>query len=173
VLRRFQAATVVLALLIAPLALYARGAADAMRDCNGMCCLPHAHAMAMAMQMAQAASEQQQPAESATAAEPECHHDAPAKASAHQPSRAHTQQSSNAQHVPSANQVAAMQCALDCALHRAPHSGNFGLLVPIAPTKPSHIATIRTTIDSERFANSASRITASGFLGSPFQPPRA
>jgi len=177
VLRRLQAVVVVLALLIAPLALYAHGAADAMRDCDGMCCLPHAHAMSMAVQMAKPAAEPQQPGESTASTEPECHHDASAKTTVH--SRTATAKaplahsSAVATHNASASNASAMQCALDCAAHRAPHSGNFGLLVPIAPTKPSHIAAIRMTIDSERFAHSASQVTTSDFLGSPFQPPRA
>jgi hypothetical protein len=175
VFRRLQAVVVVLALLIAPLALYARGADDAMRDCKGMCCLPHAHAMAMAMQTAKRAAEPQQLAESAVA-EPECHHEAAAKTTAPAQTAAAKARAANPSATPhsaSASNVAELQCALDCAAHRAPHSGNFGLLVPIAPTKPSHIATIRTSIDTERFAHSASQVTASGFVGSPFQPPRA
>jgi hypothetical protein len=171
VFRRFQAAVVVLALLIAPLALYARGAADAMRDCNGMCCLPHAHSMSMPMAMP--AAEPPQRAESPTAAEPECHHEAAAKVAARQSAAAHTQQSPETQHTASANRSAAMQCALHCAAHRAPHSGSFGLLVPIAPTKPSSIVMIRVAIDSQRLALAGAQASPHGFLASPFQPPRA
>jgi hypothetical protein len=176
VLRRIQAVVVMLALLVAPLALYARGADEAMRDCNGMCCLPHAHTMAL--NMAMPATETHAPrAESAATAETECHHDTAGKASAHARTTAHATQSTTADHMDhttSANaSVAAMQCAIHCATHRAPHTGNFGLIVPIAPTKPSDIAAIRTTSARDRFALGSSEQSASGFLGSLFQPPRA
>ncbi len=176
VYRRIQAVIVVLALLVAPLALYARGADDAMRDCNGMCCLPHAHSMAMKMAVPASAS-QASPAEASTAAEPECHHGAAAKATTHTETTTHPTQlaaADAAQHAASTNSsAAAMKCALECAAHHAPHSGNFGLLVPIAPTKPSSIVMIRVTVRSQRLAFASTAAASQDFAGSPFQPPRA
>jgi hypothetical protein len=50
---------------------------------------------------------------------------------------------------------------------------NFGLLAPITPTKPSDLAAIRIHIDAVRTAAASDDFTQSGFLASPFQPPRA
>jgi len=50
---------------------------------------------------------------------------------------------------------------------------NFGLLAPIAPTKPSDLAAIRVTTDTARTAGAYIDLAPSGFLASPFQPPRA
>jgi hypothetical protein len=64
--RRAQAVLLILALLAAPLALYARGTANEMHDCGGMCCLPHGH------HAPQPAPHHQAPA--TPAREADCHH---------------------------------------------------------------------------------------------------
>lgn len=58
-------------------------------------------------------------------------------------------------------------------MHSRAHTMNFGLLAPIAPTKPSDLAAIRVTIDTARTASAYIDLAPSGFLASPFQPPRA
>jgi hypothetical protein len=50
---------------------------------------------------------------------------------------------------------------------------DFGLLAPIAPTKPSDLATIRIAIDATSAISDSTVLAPSGFLASPFQPPRA
>jgi hypothetical protein len=159
--RRVQALVLVLALLATPLALYARGIASDMPNCNGMCCLPQHH------HTSQPASAEQ-PAiavHSAPAADSDCpHHHAAsaAKASAAQ---------SNA--TAAASDEAGHSCAIHCAMHSKPHTMIFGLLAPIAPTKPSNLAAIRIEVDATRVVAVHSDLAPSGFLASPFQPPRA
>ena len=151
--RRAQALAVVLALLCAPLALYARSVAGDMSTCNGICCLPQHH-------------HTPQPAEQpATVVEPECHHHSAnaAKASAVQHHIA----------TASADAEAARSCAFHCAMHSKTHTMNFGLLAPIAPTKPSDLAAIRISIHTASAALALTNHTQPGFLASPFQPPRA
>ncbi|MGA8038295.1 MAG: hypothetical protein WA823_03845 [Candidatus Acidiferrales bacterium] len=138
--RRAQAMLVVLALLAAPLALYARGSADAMPDCNGLCCLPHHHRAPQPTLAAQPAAEK----------DPECHH----ASATPSPESSHT-------------------CAFNCAMHGNPHSMNYGLLSPIAPTKPSNLAVLCVATKSQHIASSASQNPPTVFLASPFQPPRA
>ena len=138
--RRAQAIVVVLALLAAPLALYARGTADDMSDCNGMCCPAHHHHAPQPAAAAQPAPDKDN----------ECHHAEAASA-----------------------MEASHTCAFHCAMHGKPHSMNFGLLAPIAPTKPSDIASIRIAIDATRAADASTDLAPSGFHASLFQPPRA
>ncbi len=135
--RRAQAILVLLALLAAPLALYARGAADAMPDCNGMCCLPHHH-------------HAPQPAPATPEKDADCHHAAAAPAS-----------------------EAAHSCAFDCAMRGNRHQMNYGLLAPIAPTRPSDLTSIRIAVDITRAVAAPIELALPGFYASPFQPPRA
>jgi len=159
--RRVQALVLVLALLATPLALYARGIASDMPNCNGMCCLPQHHHTSQP-------TSAEQPAiavHSAPAADSDCphHHAAPAtKASA-------AQNHANA----AASEEASHSCAFHCAMHSKPHAMTFGLLAPIAPTKPSDLAAIRIAIDTTRAIAASTDLAPSGFLASPFQPPRA
>jgi hypothetical protein len=159
--RRAQALVLVLALLAAPFALYARGIAGDMPNCNGLCCLPqHHHAPAPAQQPAAVA-------QSTPAADSECHHYAA--------SAAKTKATSSMQGATTvdASDEAGHACALHCAMHSKPHTMNFGLLAPIAPTKPSDLASIRIAIDTAHIGVAPRTRTATGFLVSPFQPPRA
>jgi hypothetical protein len=146
--RRFQALLLVLALLASPLALYARGAANEMSDCGGMCCLPHGHHAPQRAQQNQAAAT---PAKDA-----DCHHDdAGAEVNA---SDAHKSQ---------------LSCALECAMHSSPHASSYGLLTTMAPTKPSEVAVLRVAQKSHAASFQVEQTVRSGFLASPFQPPRA
>jgi hypothetical protein len=159
--RRAQAILLVLALLATPLALYARVIASDVPNCNGMCCLPQHHR-----------TPQPAPTEppaiavhSAPAADSDCphHHATPTtKASA-------AQNHANAV----ASEAASHSCAFYCAMHSKPRAMTFGLLAPIAPTKPSDLAAIRIAIDTTRAIAASTDFTPSGFLASPFQPPRA
>jgi hypothetical protein len=165
-LRRAQALLLVLALFAAPLAVYARSVAGDVSACNGMCCLPehhHSQVPAPAEQPAIAAEH------STPAAEMECHHhSAPAIKSsatkAHQ-SAAHT--TATAQQMPS------HCCEFHCAMHPRPHTMNFGLLAPIAPTKPSDLASIRIAVAPTSAIFATTVVAHSGHEASPFQPPRA
>jgi hypothetical protein len=159
--RRAQAVVLVLALLATPLALYARGVASDMSNCNGLCCLPQHHRTSHPAPAEQPGLA----AQSAAAADSDCpHHHAAnsAKASVEQ-KHATADVSEEAGH----------SCAFHCAMHSRPHAMNFGLLAPIAPTKPSDLAAIRVTIDTARTAGAYIDLARSGFLASPFQPPRA
>lgn len=144
--RRCQAVLLILALLAAPMALYARGAANDMSDCGGMCCLPHGHHTPQPMPHHHAAAT---PAKDA-----ECHHaDANAEINAASKSQ--------------------LSCALECAMHSGPHASNYGLLTPMAPTRPSDINLLRMNQQSLRVTLSEAQSVRTGFLASPFQPPRA
>lgn len=155
-LRRAQALVLVIALLAAPLALYARGVAADMSNCNGMCCLPQHHHATQPMP-----AEQSVIAQPAAPADSECHHHS-AKASPAASNAAAT-----------SAEAAGHSCAFHCAMHSTPHATNFGLLAPIAPTKPSDLAAIRVAVKAARATAAPIAVTPSGFLASPFQPPRA
>jgi hypothetical protein len=161
--RRAQALVLVLALLATPLALYARGIAGDMSSCNGMCCLPQHHHAAHPAPSEQAATT----ARAATTAEPECHHHSASatKASATQHLATET--------AAAVDEEASHSCAFHCAMHSRQHTMNFGLLAPIAPTKPSDLAAIRVAIDTTIAAAAITSVAPSGFLASPFEPPRA
>jgi hypothetical protein len=162
--RRAQALVLVLALLATPLALYARGIAGDMANCNGICCLPQHHHSTQPAPAEQPATT----AQTASNTEPDCHHHSAsaAKASATQH---HASETASA----SADEEASHSCAFHCAMHSRQHTMNFGLLAPIAPTKPSDLAAIRVAIDTTIAAAAITSVAPSGFLASPFQPPRA
>lgn len=160
-IKRLPAVVVVLALLASPLALYARGFTSDMPSCNGLCCLPQHHRASVPTEdlLTEKRSE--------TTAEPECHH--------HSASTAKTKVS-DAQDgaiTTDASRHARSACAVHCAMHSKPHAMTFGLLAPIAPTKPSGLATIRIAADITGATSNSSAAARSGFFASPFQPPRA
>jgi hypothetical protein len=66
-----------------------------------------------------------------------------------------------------------LNCSLDCAMHSSPHGANYGLLNPIAPTKPSSLFSLRLPWQTQSASSGATAFPRSGFLASPFQPPRA
>jgi hypothetical protein len=66
-----------------------------------------------------------------------------------------------------------LNCTLDCAMHSSPHGSNYGLLTPIAPTKPSNLFSLRLAPQTQSASSGATAFPRSGFLASPFQPPRA
>jgi hypothetical protein len=144
--RRAQAIVAVLALLAAPLALYARGTANAMPDCNGMCCLPHGHH-----------APQNVPAHHADATPPEtdaqCHH----ASAAAPPSHAETGHA----------------CAFQCDMHPNPPSIDYGRVAPLPPTKPSNLVDLLIVFEAHLRAPLSTQSAISCFLDSPFQPPRA
>jgi hypothetical protein len=62
------------------------------------------------------------------------------------------------------------ECSIKCG-HAEP---DFGLLSPIAPTKPSGLFSIgRLNLPKLAKFNATSADVSAGFLASPFQPPRA
>ncbi len=166
-LRRAQALVLVIALLAAPLALYARSVAGEMPSCNGMCCLPehhHSQLLAPAEQPAKAAAIESEPV-----SEMECHHHAaPAAKSTATKAR---QSSANAS--AASSRMPSQCCEFHCAMHPRPHAMNFGLLAPIAPTKPSDLAAIRIAVAATSGICIPTAVAHSGHEASPFQPPRA
>jgi hypothetical protein len=69
--------------------------------------------------------------------------------------------------------TSALNCTLDCAMHSSPHGSNYGLLTSIAPTKPSNLFSLRLPPQTQSASSGATAFPRSGFLASPFQPPRA
>ncbi|MGD0304014.1 MAG: hypothetical protein ABSC71_04205 [Candidatus Acidiferrales bacterium] len=165
-LRRAQAVVLVLALLAAPFALYARGIAGDMQNCNGLCCLPQHHHLPASTSALAPAAAPAAAAQSTVGTEPECHHHSASAA------KAKTHANPDAATV-DASDEAGRACAIHCAMHSRPHTMNFGLLAPIAPTKPSDLAAIRIAIDIITTVTASNVSAPSGFLASPFQPPRA
>lgn len=66
-----------------------------------------------------------------------------------------------------------LNCTLDCAMHSNPHGSNYGMLNPIAPTKPSNLFSLCLPWQTQSASSGAIAFPRSGFLASPFQPPRA
>jgi len=129
-LRRAQAVLLVLALLVTPLALFARTTNP--DSCDGMCCLPHGSHSAP-MRLARAIP----PAKDA-----DCHH-------------------------------AALRCAIECSMKSGHHPFHFGLLAPIAPTKPSAIVSLALNSNSNAAPFPSNQIHITAFAATPFEPPRS
>src|ERR1700722_1756154 len=167
-LRRAQALVLVLALLAAPIALYARSVAGDMSGCNGMCCIPEHHHAQHSMPASQPAGIIAA-AQIAPSTEMECHHHAtPATKSS--TTKAHQ---SAAHATAAASQMPSHCCEFHCAMHPRPHTADFGLLAPVAPTKPSDLAAIRISIAATGAIPATAVVAHSGHQASPFQPPRA
>ena len=66
--------------------------------------------------------------------------------------------------------TSALNC---CAMHPRPHSFNYSLLDPIAPTKPSNLVSLPLPPQTQSASSGVTVFPRSGFLASPFQPPRA
>jgi hypothetical protein len=62
---------------------------------------------------------------------------------------------------------------IECTMKAGQHRMDYGLLSPLAPTKPSALASI-TTLSLPRIAGlqSQAQSLSAGFLANPFQPPR-
>jgi hypothetical protein len=67
----------------------------------------------------------------------------------------------------------ALSCMLDCTMHSSPRGSSFGLLAPIAPTRASSIFSLRLPLETQPKVPGTIEFLGSGFLPSPFQPPRA
>jgi len=68
---------------------------------------------------------------------------------------------------------AALSCAIECSMKSSHHQFHFGLLAPIAPTKPSAFVSLAVNQTSKAipFPSNQTHITA--FATTPFQPPRS
>jgi hypothetical protein len=87
---------------------------------------------------------------------------------------------SAAHHTPRGSAHDSMSCEhgaashiIECTMKAGQHRMDYGLLSPIAPTKPSALASI-TPLNLPRVAGfqSPGQGLAAGFLANPFQPPR-
>lgn len=62
---------------------------------------------------------------------------------------------------------------IECTMNAGHHRADYGFLSPIAPTKPSALASI-AILNLPRMAGfqSAAQNLSAGFIANPFQPPR-
>lgn len=65
-----------------------------------------------------------------------------------------------------------LTCAMECSMKSGHTQFNFGLLAPIAPTKPSPLASIAPAQNSKPTFAAPHQIHLTDFASSPFQPPR-
>ena len=61
---------------------------------------------------------------------------------------------------------------LKCTMTSGHHGVDYGLIVPVAPTAPSAIASVGIPDLSRAVTAQLHEAAASGFLSTPFQPPR-
>jgi hypothetical protein len=61
---------------------------------------------------------------------------------------------------------------LECTMTSGHHGVDYGLIVPVAPTAPSAIASVGIPDLSRAVTAQLHEAAASGFLSTPFQPPR-
>src|ERR1700732_5383821 len=60
----------------------------------------------------------------------------------------------------------------ECMMTSGHHGVDYGLIVPVAPTAPSAIASVGIPGVSRAVTAPLYEVTSSGFLSTPFQPPR-
>lgn len=89
-------------------------------------------------------------------------------------SRTHDSGSQTQKHQGGACEHSATGQMANCAMNCGRAAPDYGLLSPMAPTKPSSLASISRLILSKavKLQPTTQNISA-GFLSSPFQPPRA
>jgi hypothetical protein len=89
----------------------------------------------------------------------------------HHPMAHHTPQSSTHDGISCEHGAAAH--IFECAMNAGDHHVDNGLLSPLAPTKPSALASI-TALNAPRIAGfqALPQDISAGFLTNPFQPPR-
>ncbi len=68
---------------------------------------------------------------------------------------------------------AALTCAIECSMKSGHHQFNWGLLAPIAPTKPSALASIVLAPHSNSVVMPSRQTDLAAFASTPFQPPRS
>jgi hypothetical protein len=90
---------------------------------------------------------------------------------AHSGAMEHATDSSSSDGMMCHRHAAAHNC--ECAMSPRQNSMDYGFLAPIAPTSPSAIVGILNPEVSREYFGRQMKMTLSGFLSAPFEPPRS